>query len=75
MWGWRAATLPAGTYVGTSISSAAVASALAQYLNRHPQATAAEARSALLAALSPASGTGGGAGVLDAAALRRLLAP
>ena len=69
------ATLPAGTYVGTSISSAAVANALAQYLNRHPQTTAAEARAALLAALSPAPGTGGGAGVLDAAALRRLLAP
>ena len=67
------ATLPAGSYVGTSISSAVVANALAQYLNRHPGATAAQARAALVAALSPAPAAGTGAGTLDAAALRRLL--
>ena len=69
------ATLPSGSYVGTSISSAAVANALAQYLNRHPDSTAAQVRAALAAALSPAPAAGTGAGVLDAAALRRLLAP
>jgi hypothetical protein len=47
--------------------------ALAQYLNRHPGATAAQARAALVAALSPAPAAGTGAGTLDAAALRRLL--
>jgi thermitase len=47
---------PPGAYVGTSISSATVANALAQYLNRHPGATPAAARAALLAALSPAAG-------------------
>lgn len=67
------ATLPAGSYAGTSISSAVVANALAQYLNRHPGATAAQARAALVAALSPAPAAGTGAGTLDAAALRRLL--
>ncbi|MGD9611390.1 MAG: S8 family serine peptidase [Kiritimatiellia bacterium] len=70
-----AATLPSGSYVGTSISSAAVANALAQYLNRHPGSTAAQVRAALAAALSPAPAAGTGAGVLDAAALRRLLDP
>ena len=69
------ATLPSGTYVGTSISSAAVANALAQYLNQRPQATAAEVRAALAAALSPAPAGGYGSGVLDAAALRRFLNP
>lgn len=69
------ATLPAGRYAGTSISSAVVAGALAHYLNRHPDATAAQARAALLAALSPAPAAGSGAGTLDAAALRRLLEP
>ena len=69
------ATLPAGSYVGTSISSAAVANALAQYLSLHPAATPAAARAALSAALSPAPAGGFGAGVLDAAALRRFLNP
>ena len=69
------ATLPSGSYVGTSISSAAVANALAQYLNRHPAATAAAARAALQQALSPASGNGYGTGILDAAALARFLKP
>jgi thermitase len=66
---------PAGAYAGTSISSAVAANALAQYLNRHPRATAAEAWAALQAALSPAPGPGYGSGLLDAAALRRFLAP
>ena len=69
------ATLPSGSYVGTSISSAAVAHALAQYLNQRPGTTVAAARAALAAALSPAPAGGYGAGVLDAAALRRLLNP
>ena len=69
------ATLPSGSYVGTSISSAAVANALAQYLNQRPGTTVAAARAALAAALSPAPAGGYGAGVLDAAALRRLLNP
>lgn len=66
---------PAGAYVGTSISSAVVANALAQYLNRHPGATAASAYAALQNALSPSPTTGYGKGVLDAAALRRFLKP
>ncbi|NLG34414.1 MAG: S8 family serine peptidase [Lentisphaerae bacterium] len=65
---------PAGAYAGTSISSAVAAHALAQYLNRHPGASAADARAALQAALSPAP-DGCGAGVLDTAALQRLLGP
>ncbi len=69
------ATLPSGAYVGTSISSAAVSSALAQYLNRNPGASAANAFAALQKALSPAPAGGYGAGILDAAALRRLLNP
>ena len=75
------ATLPvrndgaAGAYVGTSISSAAVAHALGQYFNRHPAATPEEALEALRAALSPTAVGGYGTGVLDAAALQRLLAP
>ena len=66
---------PAGAYVGTSISSAVVANALAQYLNQHPGATSAAALAALRQALSPAPAGGYGAGVLDAAALRRFLNP
>lgn len=66
---------PAGAYVGTSISSAAVAHALGQYLNRNPGVSAAAALAALNQALSPAPAGGYGAGVLDAAALRRLLGP
>lgn len=66
---------PAGRYIGTSISSAVVANALAQYLNRHPGATAATATAALTKALSPAPAGGYGAGILDAAALQRLLNP
>ena len=66
---------PAGAYVGTSISSAAVAHALAQYVGRNPGASAAAAVEALKKALSPAPAGGFGAGILDAAALRRLLDP
>ncbi len=66
---------PAGRYAGTSISSVVVANALAQYLNRHPGATAASATAALTQALSPAPAGGYGAGILDAAALRRFLNP
>ena len=55
---------PPGAYVGTSISSAVVANALAQYLNRNPGATPASAFAALSkspvprpapAAMAPAS--------------------
>ena len=66
---------PAGPYVGTSISSAVVANALAQYMNRNPGATAASALAALRQALSPAPAAGWGEGLLDAAALRRFLNP
>jgi hypothetical protein len=66
---------PPGAYVGTSISSAVVANALARYLNQHPGATAAAATAALQDALSPAPEGGYGKGVLDAAALQRFLAP
>jgi hypothetical protein len=62
-----------GAYAGTSISSAVVAHALAQYLNRHSGATPAAALAALRESLSPAP-AGFGAGVLDAAALERFLA-
>lgn len=66
---------PPGAYVGTSISAAAVAHALAQYLNRNPGVPAASVLAALNQALSPAPAGGYGAGVLDAAALRRFLGP
>lgn len=75
------ATLPTNTggqqnrYVGTSIASAVVANALAQYLNQHPQAQPAEAWRTLQEALSPVPASGYGAGILDAAALQRLLRP
>ena len=69
------ATLPSGSYAGTSISSAVVANALAQYLHQHPGASRDSAWTALLAALSPAPAAGYGSGILDAAALRRFLAP
>jgi hypothetical protein len=65
---------PAGAYVGTSISSAAVAHALAQYFNLHPKATPNAALAQLKKSLSPAPPGGYGAGVLDAAALARFLA-
>ena len=75
------ASLPAngalGGYVGTSIASAYTAHIVAVYRAAHPQASAADTRTALLGALSPAvtgaSGQNYGAGVLDAAAVQRLL--
>ena len=66
---------PAGAYVGTSISSAVVAHALVQYLNRNSGATSAEAVAALNKALSPGPSGGYGRGVLDAAAWQRFLNP
>ncbi len=66
---------PAGAYVGTSISSAVVANAIAQYLNLHPRATATTATAALQNALSPSPTSGYGKGILDAAALQRFLNP
>ncbi len=66
---------PAGAYVGTSISSAVVANALARYLNQHTGATPAAALAALQRSLSPSPAAGWGAGTLDAAALRRFLNP
>ena len=66
---------PAGAYVGTSISSAVVANALAQYMNQHSGATAASAYAALQNALSPSPTSGYGKGVLDSAALQRFLNP
>ena len=62
---------PAGAYAGTSISSAVVANALAQYLNRHPASTPAQAMDALRSVLSPAPAPGFGGGAFDAAAQRR----
>ncbi len=61
----------AGPYAGTSIASAYVAREIALYLNRHPQATAAQAVAAVQAALSKGL-PGFGAGTLDAAAATRL---
>jgi thermitase len=66
---------PPGAYVGTSISSAATANALARYFNQHPRATADSALAALKKALSPASAAGYGNGLLDDAALQRFLSP
>jgi hypothetical protein len=62
------------TAAGTSISSAVVANALARYFALHPDATRADALSALDAALSPPVAEGYGRGTLDAPALSRLLA-
>jgi hypothetical protein len=68
---------PPGAYAGTSISSAYVARNLAVYMSRHPSATAEDTRKALLNSLTD-KGAGGrdntyGWGVLDAAAIQRLL--
>jgi hypothetical protein len=69
---------PPGTYAGTSISSAYVARALAQYLTLHPGATTKQALQALHDALTDAGAEGKdpqyGYGVLDNEALERLLA-
>ena len=58
---------------GTSVSSAAVAGAIARWLNNHPDATSADAISALKSSLSPSVAPGTGTGTLDAAALSRYL--
>ncbi len=58
---------------GTSVSSAAVAGAIARWLNNHPDATSSDAVAALKAALSPSAGPGTGTGTLDADALSRYL--
>jgi thermitase len=68
---------PPGAYAGTSISSAYVSRALALYLAKHPAATPKDAVAALKASLTDAGAKGKdpqyGYGVLDAAALARLL--
>ena len=66
-----------GGFAGTSIASAYTAHIVAVYRASHPQATSTDSRTALLGALSPAvtdaNGHNYGAGVLDAAAVQRLL--
>ncbi|OGV47347.1 MAG: hypothetical protein A2X46_00175 [Lentisphaerae bacterium GWF2_57_35] len=68
---------PPGSYAGTSISSAYVTRALALYLTRHPKATRQDALTALRNALTDAGAAGRdnqyGYGVLDSAAIKRLL--
>ncbi len=68
---------PPGAYAGTSISAAFVANTVARYLAAHPSASAQQAALALTSALSTPSGSGGtaryGAGLLDAAAVARLM--
>lgn len=49
---------PAGSYAGTSIASAYVSRALALYFTQHPNATTAEAISALKAAATDAGAAG-----------------
>jgi hypothetical protein len=67
-----------GLYIGTSIASAYVAHALAEYRTRHPEATSADAVRALLGALTDAGAPGRdpryGAGAFDAAAQRAFAA-
>lgn len=65
-----------GAYVGTSIASAFVSHALGLYMQKHPRATPQQAILALRAAVQGDSGGRNphtGSGVLDAAALQRLL--
>ncbi len=67
----------AQTSAGTSVSTAYTAHVLARYFQQHPQATAAQAVNALKAALSSAApgwdSTRYGDGLLDSAAVQRLL--
>ncbi len=67
----------AGTYSGTSISSAYVSRALALYLAKHPKATASQAVQALKDSLTDSGARGRdsqyGYGSLDAAAMTRFL--
>ena len=64
-----------GSYAGTSISTPWVARSLAGYLEKNPSATSADAVNALLGAVkaSPAPAGQMGVGVLDDAAVSRLL--
>ena len=68
---------PPGPYVGTSIATPVVASALTQYFANHPDATVVEATAALNDALTDLGDPGRddyyGNGALDAEALERLL--
>lgn len=67
---------PAGSYAGTSIAGAYVARALGLYTAKHPKATAREASEALRRAVSVPQKPWTpqlGYGVLDAAAMKRLL--
>lgn len=61
------------TWTGTSVSAAAVSSALADYFRLHPAATVSNALSALTASLDPLPAPGYGAGTLTDSALRRFL--
>lgn len=68
---------PPGSYAGTSIASAYVSRALAQYLTQNPNASAQQAINALTSSVTD-TGTPGrdnyyGYGSLDAAAMSRLL--
>ena len=67
---------PPGDYAGTSIASAYVSRALAEYMTQNPSATAAQTVSALKTSVTPV-GTGSnphyGFGALDTAAMQRLL--
>ena len=64
-----------GSYAGTSISTPWVARSLASYMEKNPTASSADAVNALLGAVkaSPAPPGQMGAGVLDDAAVSRLL--
>lgn len=68
---------PPGAYIGTSTSAALTSRVLGQYRRLHPEASAADALSAFRSALSaPADPSGRyGDGVLDQAAIQRLLSP
>lgn len=67
---------PPGTYAGTSIASAYVSRAIAEYLTANPTATTTDAINALKSSVTPV-GTGKdshyGYGKLDAAAMKKLL--
>jgi len=68
---------PPGSYAGTSIASAYVSHALAQYLAQNPTATSQQAVTALTSSVTDAGSPGKdpyyGYGSLDAAAMTRLL--
>lgn len=70
---------PPGSYAGTSIASAFTAGILAQYLGMNPGVSAEDAVRRLHASLTPhedpSHSSRYGAGILDAAAVRRFLGP